>query len=652
MLANVSKEWSRVTIIDSRRRLKPRSEDGNELQKVDFARKMRSKSNKNKKQKNGRQEEEDGITFTGSSSEKKQEKNQKTKAPKQKGQRMEGEESRNESPVTKKEKNGKKEKTEKIKNVKKAKKQAMQGSTEEGSSSAKKVKRSSRFADRHRDHEKDDDDDDDDNDHEGPGDDDDCDDDHRFPSPPPPPPPPPPAPPSAPPPSTPPPGPGVATKFSCPPTPEMCSFVFEGYESDLPTIMLPALSTTPAASKQALRPKTAYDENLEPGTLVALLRGSTLDLSDTVADMSRIMCLGGQKKNATLPRFAFKLTPDGHLRYDDTRVSGDMAWLAAAQTTEGAVVRLRMRSVTVDAFGMPMRVKGNSQRANFHSKRNCVLFRVKFEGVALHLWHEYVLNTWQRVVSLAALEWITTILPMAQAEDEERQRRATARRESRQRRREARVAEWVEEIRAMFDEEFEDTFRITREVLDLIAEKMAHPMSRFVEYNNVPLSLCCLIPIKYFASAMTYHDMSFMFGLPKGLIHRIVDCFLVWFPRKFKRDWVQFPSEELREEMALDFRAIKGVPNVIGAIDGTQIEIRGLDAHRSDYYNRKSVYSGQHPKDEDVQSPPLHLGGATKWLVDKKRHGSLPMGEPGQPDSYRAARQAPPLRQAYPQGLP
>ncbi|CAI5468137.1 unnamed protein product [Closterium sp. Yama58-4] len=159
-----------------------------------------------------------------------------------------------------------------------------------------------------------------------------------FPLPHPLPPPPPPAPPSAPPPSTPPPGPGVATKFSCPPTPEMCSFVFEGYETELPTITLPALSTTTAASKQAFRPKTAYDANLEPGTLVALLRGSTLDLSDTVADMSRIMCLGGKKKNATLPRFTFKLTPDGHLRYDDTRVSGDMAWLAAAQTAEGAVV--------------------------------------------------------------------------------------------------------------------------------------------------------------------------------------------------------------------------------------------------------------------------------------------------------------------------
>ncbi|CAI5463810.1 unnamed protein product [Closterium sp. Yama58-4] len=179
---------------------------------------------------------------------------------------------------------------------------------------------------------------------------------------------------------------------------------------------------------------------------------------------------------------------------------------------------------------------------------------------------------------------------MAQAEDEERARREAARRESRKRRRESRVAEWVEEIRATFDEEFEDTFRITREVLDLIADQMAFPMSRFVEINEVPLSLCCLIPIKYFASTMTYHDMSLMFGLPRGLIHRLVDAFLFWFPRKFKRDWVQFPPEEVREEMALDFRAIKGVPNVIGAIDGTHIEIRGMDAHRGDYYNRKSVY--------------------------------------------------------------
>ncbi|CAI5971956.1 unnamed protein product [Closterium sp. NIES-64] len=198
-----------------------------------------------------------------------------------------------------------------------------------------------------------------------------------------------------------------------------------------------------------------------------------------------------------------------------------------------------------------------------------------------------------RVVSLAALEWITTILPMAEAEDAERLRRATERREKRSRRREARVAEWVEEIRAMFDEEFEDTFRITREVLDLIAERMAYPMSRFVEVNEVPLSLCCLIPIKYFASAMTFHDLGLLFGLPPGLIHRIVDAFLVWFSRKFKRDWVQFPTEDVREEMALDFRAIKGVPNVIGAIDGTHIELRGMEAHCGDYYNRKQVYSVQ-----------------------------------------------------------
>ncbi|CAI5479626.1 unnamed protein product [Closterium sp. Yama58-4] len=145
----------------------------------------------------------------------------------------------------------------------------------------------------------------------------------------------------------------------------------------------------------------------------------------------------------------------------------------------------------------------------------------------------------------------------------------------------------------MFHEEFKDTFRITREVLDIIVVRMAYPLSRFVQVHDIPLSLCCLIPIKYFASAMTYHDMALMFGLPKGLIHRLVDAFLVWFPRKFKAEWVQFPPEDARLEMALDFRAIKGVPNVIGAIDGTHLEIRGMEAHHGDYYNRISVYSVQ-----------------------------------------------------------
>ncbi|CAI7768888.1 unnamed protein product [Closterium sp. NIES-53] len=213
--------------------------------------------------------------------------------------------------------------------------------------------------------------------------------------------------------------------------------------------------------------------------------------------------------------------------------------------------------------------------------------------VALHLWHEYLLNSWQRVVSLAAIEWISTLLPMAQTVDQERVLRETERRESRKRIRQAQVAEWAEEIRAMFDEEFEDTFRITRKVLEIIADKMKFPMSCLFEVAEVPLCLCCLIPIKYFASAMTYHDMSIMFGLSRGLIHRVVDAFLVWFPRKFKREWVQFPQEEVREEMALDFRAIKGVPNVIGAIDGTHIQIKGMEAHRGDYFNRKSVYSVQ-----------------------------------------------------------
>ncbi|CAI7919437.1 unnamed protein product, partial [Closterium sp. NIES-53] len=120
-----------------------------------------------------------------------------------------------------------------------------------------------------------------------------------------------------------------------------------------------------------------------------------------------------------------------------------------------------------------------------------------------------------------------------------------------------------------------------------------------------------------------------------GLIHRVVDAFLVWFPCKFKRDWVQFPPEELRAEMALDFRAIKGVPNVIGVIDGTHIHMKGMEAYRGDYFNRKSVYSVQlqvtylHGRLESGEIAPYQLVGDAAYPL--KSYMLTPLYAPRRP---------------------
>ncbi|CAI7770447.1 unnamed protein product [Closterium sp. NIES-54] len=92
---------------------------------------------------------------------------------------------------------------------------------------------------------------------------------------------------------------------------------------------------------------------------------------------------------------------------------------------------------------------------------------------------------------------------------------------------------------------------------------------------------------------MPYIDMAIYFGTPKTILHKIVDAFLLHFPRQLIRTWVRFPTHDEMEDMAADFKAVRGLPNIIGAIDGTHIEIKGLENHRQEYYNRKSIYSTQ-----------------------------------------------------------
>ncbi|CAI7848839.1 unnamed protein product [Closterium sp. NIES-53] len=173
----------------------------------------------------------------------------------------------------------------------------------------------------------------------------------------------------------------------------------------------------------------------------------------------------------------------------------------------------------------------------------------------------------------------------------EERRRIERLQRQRKERRAQRMAEWVTELRIMEDDDFVNVFRISPELLEYIAPDMALPMSHFVEKLGIPLDLCVLIPIKYFASAMTFIDLGLYFGLPKTIVHRIVEAFLVHFPRRFKKTWVRFPTAEEMAEMASDFKEVRGVPNVVGAIDGTHIEIRGMENHRQEYYNRKPVYS-------------------------------------------------------------
>ncbi|CAI5533562.1 unnamed protein product [Closterium sp. Naga37s-1] len=73
----------------------------------------------------------------------------------------------------------------------------------------------------------------------------------------------------------------------------------------------------------------------------------------------------------------------------------------------------------------------------------------------------------------------------------------------------------------------------------------------------------------------------------------LVDVFLTEFPSVFKAAWVRFPTRDELPEMVREFAAIKGVPAVVGAVDGTHIHMKGMEGHRAEYWTRKSTYAVQ-----------------------------------------------------------
>ncbi|CAI5508876.1 unnamed protein product [Closterium sp. Naga37s-1] len=151
----------------------------------------------------------------------------------------------------------------------------------------------------------------------------------------------------------------------------------------------------------------------------------------------------------------------------------------------------------------------------------------------------------------------------------------------------------LEDLEGMGEEEFRDLFRINRAILDYIVNGMAHYMQPYVDRYLITHEVACLVAIKYLASGMSFRDLSAVFGLSKTLCHTLVDALLMHFRTAFKQQWVHFPSRDDLDEMAEEFRAIKGVPAVVGAIDGTHIPMKGMEGHRQEYYTRKSCYAVQ-----------------------------------------------------------
>lgn len=127
----------------------------------------------------------------------------------------------------------------------------------------------------------------------------------------------------------------------------------------------------------------------------------------------------------------------------------------------------------------------------------------------------------------------------------------------------------------------------------------------------------------YIGNTLTFRQLGNLFGIAKSTAWKVVtqvSQFLVLLGPKY----IVWPSIAGIAKHSAHFRELKGIPNVVGAIDGTHIRIKAPKHHPQDYFNRKSFYS-------------LNL----QVVVDsKKKFIDVYCGEPGSLHDNRVLRRS------------
>ena len=136
-------------------------------------------------------------------------------------------------------------------------------------------------------------------------------------------------------------------------------------------------------------------------------------------------------------------------------------------------------------------------------------------------------------------------------------------------------------------------FRVTRETFDFICQLVERDIQKEDTRlrKAVPVHKRVAVALWRFGSGNSYRTTGITFGIGKSTVIKICHEVARALIQK-KDDFIKFPSDE--EELSLAIRRMKsiaGLPNVVGAIDGSHVQIKAPKSCHEDYFNRKQNYS-------------------------------------------------------------
>lgn len=157
-------------------------------------------------------------------------------------------------------------------------------------------------------------------------------------------------------------------------------------------------------------------------------------------------------------------------------------------------------------------------------------------------------------------------------------------------RKERSVAWWERIVKLHFTEEdFISNFRLSKASFNFICFRLKKYLCAELNQVREPFAVdkICAIALYTLSSCAEYRVIANQFGTNKCMVHKCLYAFCKAVSKEFSDEYLQMPNETEAEQVMGGFEKMCGIPNIVGAIDGTHIPILPPKLGYRDFINRK-----------------------------------------------------------------
>ena len=148
-------------------------------------------------------------------------------------------------------------------------------------------------------------------------------------------------------------------------------------------------------------------------------------------------------------------------------------------------------------------------------------------------------------------------------------------------------------LKTFTERDWIENFRMSKQTFHYLCDQIRAEI--FCENTNyrlaIPVEKRVAIALWCLATPAEYRTIGHLFGVARCTVCIIVKEVCNAIVRILQPRYIYFPSGEELQSIINGFERMWGVPQCVGAIDGSHIPVLGPKNHHTDYYNRKGWYS-------------------------------------------------------------